>query len=59
MVTENKYDCIYSDILLPDGNGLDLIVKLRKNPSAINYKAPVIILTASSNEYIADQRDKC
>ena len=45
-----KYDCILSDVLLPDGNGLDFIVKLRKNPNAINNKTPVIILTASANE---------
>lgn len=47
---ENKYDCILSDVLLPDGNGLDFILKLRKNSNAINSKTPVIILTASVNE---------
>lgn len=47
---EKKYDCILSDVLLPDGNGLDFILKLRKTPSAINNKTPVIILTASANE---------
>ncbi len=47
---ENKYDCILSDVLLPDGNGLDFILKLRKTPTAINTKTPVIILTASANE---------
>ncbi|MFK8008867.1 MAG: ATP-binding protein [Saprospiraceae bacterium] len=47
---ENKYDCILSDVLLPDGNGLDFILKLRKTPSAINNKTPVIILTASAHE---------
>lgn len=47
---ENKYDCILSDVLLPDGNGMDFILKLRKTPSAINYKTPVIILTPSANE---------
>ena len=52
---EYKYDCILSDVLLPDGNGLDFIVKLRKNPNAINNKTPVIILTASANEKGAKQ----
>ncbi|MFK7770820.1 MAG: ATP-binding protein [Saprospiraceae bacterium] len=47
---ENKYDCILSDVLLPDGNGLDFISNLRKDPTAINYKTPVIILTASATE---------
>jgi len=47
---ENKYDCILSDVLLPDGNGLDFILNLRKNPTAINHKTPVIILTAGANE---------
>ena len=47
---ENKYDCILSDVLLPDGNGLDFISNLRKTPTAINYKTPVIMLTASANE---------
>lgn len=52
---KKKYDCILSDVILPDGNGLDFITKLRKCPTAINQKTPVIILTASSNEKGANQ----
>ncbi len=49
-VMSKKYDCILSDVILPDGNGLDFISALRNCPSAINQNTPVIILTASTNE---------
>lgn len=52
---KKKYDCIFSDIILPDGNGLEFISDLRKCPTAINQKTPVIILTASDNEKVVKQ----
>ena len=49
------YDCILSDVVLPDGNGMEFITELRKDSQAINYSTPVIILTASANEKGASQ----
>ncbi|MGB1243635.1 MAG: ATP-binding protein, partial [Chitinophagales bacterium] len=49
-LSANKYDCILSDVKLPDGNGLDFIRQLRKNTLAINQQTPVIVLTAGANE---------
>jgi len=45
-----KYDCIFSDVSLPDGNGLEFILKLKNDGTSINKNTPVIILTASANE---------
>jgi len=47
---EKKYDCILSDIKLPDGNGLDLLREIRENEAAINHHTAMIVLTASANE---------
>ncbi len=48
---ENKYDCILSDVKLPDGNGIDLIREIRENFNSPNYQTPVLILTASASEH--------
>jgi signal transduction histidine kinase/DNA-binding response OmpR family regulator len=50
MVAKKRYDCILSDVKLPDGNGLDFIANLRETEGAINQNTPVIVLTASANE---------
>lgn len=50
MVKKEQYDCILSDVKLPDGNGLEFIAGLRKKADAINQYTPVIVLTASANE---------
>lgn len=42
MGTENPYDAILLDVMLPDGNGFDICRQLR----AANCWAPVIMLTA-------------
>ena len=47
----NKYDCILSDVKLPDGNGIDLIREIRENFNSPNYQTPVLILTASASEH--------
>jgi len=46
-----KYDCILSDVKLPDGNGIDLIRDVRKNFNSPNYQTPVIVLTANASEH--------
>ncbi len=48
---KQKYDCILSDVKLPDGNGLDLIREIRENFNSPNYQTPVIVLTASASEH--------
>ena len=52
------YDCILSDVKLPDGNGFEFIAKLRGDHSAINQRTPIIILTASANEKEANYAKK-
>ncbi|MCC7224147.1 MAG: response regulator [Chitinophagales bacterium] len=46
------YDCIFVDIGLPDGRGLDFIKWLQDIPfeEAINTQTPIIILTAAVSE---------
>lgn len=50
MLNGSKYDCILSDVKLPDGDGIELIRTIRSNLNAPNYQTPVVILTASANE---------
>ena len=52
--TTIKYDCILSDVKLPDGSGLEYIAGMRAQESALNQNTPVIVLTASANEKEAD-----
>lgn len=44
-IEDYDYDCILLDIMLPDGNGLDLLGALKK----LNKKANVIILSAKDS----------
>ncbi len=57
-INQQLYDCILSDVKLPDGNGFELIAKLRSDHSAINQRSPIIILTASANEKEANYAKK-
>lgn len=57
-LAEQTYDCILSDMILPDGNGVTYMANLRKNQKAINQYTPVIILTASANEKGAAEAKK-
>ncbi|MGB1204007.1 MAG: ATP-binding protein [Chitinophagales bacterium] len=47
---QQKYDCILSDIKLPDGNGLELLQEIREDITDINHNTPMVVLTASANE---------
>ncbi len=49
-LVKEKFDCILSDVKLPDGNGLEFIRALRGNSNHQNQHTPVMVLTASSNE---------
>lgn len=57
---ETNIDCIILDMQLPDGNGLDLIEKIKKTPRLVNI--PIIINTAYElpkeqyDQIIADAR---
>lgn len=46
---QQKYDCILSDVILPDGDGLGHILELRLDEKAVNQNTPVIITTAKAN----------
>ena len=47
--TQYKYDCILSDVKLPDGNGIDFIRTIQQNPKHLNHSTPVIVLTAGAS----------
>ena len=44
-IADYDYDCILLDIMLPDGNGIDVLKELRK----LNKKTSVIILSAKNS----------
>ena len=45
-----QYDCILSDVKLPDGNGIDYIATLRNEPLSLNSRTPVIVITAGATD---------
>ncbi|MFT7450641.1 MAG: CheY-like chemotaxis protein/HPt (histidine-containing phosphotransfer) domain-containing protein, partial [Patescibacteria group bacterium] len=49
-IEAEQFDCILSDVKLPDGNGLAFIKDLREQSGQQNQHTPIIVLTASSNE---------
>lgn len=50
LLSQKEYDCILSDVILPDGNGIDFISYLRYKWTSPNQCTPVIVLTASANK---------
>lgn len=42
-----KYDCIFADIELPDGSGLDFICQIQQNKQHLNFVTPIIVLSAT------------
>ncbi len=53
----NKHtpDLIVLDVMLPDGNGLDICAKLKSN--AKTYDIPVLMMSA--NNYLSSIKNKC
>ncbi len=54
LLNQKTYDCILSDVKLPEGSGIDFIEQLRNDKNAINYKTPVIVVTAGAT--ISEQK---
>lgn len=50
LLSKKNYDCILSDVKLPDGNGIDFISELRKNNNILNNNTPVIVITAGATD---------
>jgi len=54
--TGNKYDLIFSDIEMPNMNGLEFLKRVKSN---INYKnIPVIMLTSLNDKETVDKTKK-
>ncbi|MGI0494098.1 ATP-binding protein [Alkalinema pantanalense CENA528] len=49
LVSTHEFNCIFVDYRLPDGNGLDLVKRLRQQ----GIRVPIISLTGQSNDQIA------
>ena len=50
--TESYYECIFLDYRLPDGDGLDLLKRIR---NTIGCSSPIIIMTSYEDEELAIQ----
>lgn len=50
LVATKQYDCILTDVKLPDGNGIDFIEQLRSQRVAINKDTLVIVITAGATD---------
>ncbi len=48
VLNENYPDLIICDVMLPDGNGLDLLTEIKENPST--FQVPIILLSAVNNQ---------
>lgn len=63
LLNENKYDLLTLDVLLPDGNGLELIDQIKNITSAKDL--PIIVISATkpdendNNDLVADNSSVC
>lgn len=48
-LTEQAFDCVFLDYLLPDGDGLTLVKEIR----SLGFKTPLVVLTGQGDEQIA------
>jgi len=53
--SKNLYDIIFSDIGLPDINGIEVITHIRSNEN-VNKNTPIFVITAFSDE---ETKTKC
>lgn len=51
MIRKNEFDLVLLDIMLPDGNGLDVL----KNIQKISPKLPVIMITGGNDIEVAEK----
>lgn len=50
LLIKKTYDCILSDVKLPDGNGIDFISGLRETNKTLNHRTPVVVITAGATD---------
>ncbi len=48
MLDKNKFDIALIDIHMPNKNGLDVIIHTRSDNQSINYKTPIVVITANA-----------
>ena len=48
MTSVNRYDIIFMDHLMPEMDGIECMHKIRQQPTGLNNKAPIIVLTANA-----------
>ena len=58
IVKKEKFDLILMDIMLPEKNGYEVTIEIRKLEKENNIKNPVPIIALTANTYDND-RDKC
>ncbi len=54
----NSYDLILMDIMLPEMNGYEITIEIRKFEKANKVKNPVVIIALTANTYEND-KEKC
>ncbi len=48
MIRETHYDCIFLDYRMPEMDGSETLVEMKKNTDHLNTETPVIVLTANA-----------
>jgi two-component system aerobic respiration control sensor histidine kinase ArcB len=55
VLSQAKFDLIFSDIGLPDGTGIDIINIIKKNRLSLNFITPFIAITANADTATIDK----
>ncbi|OHD16019.1 MAG: hypothetical protein A2086_04865 [Spirochaetes bacterium GWD1_27_9] len=53
LLSKNKYDLVFSDIEMPNMNGMELLTRAKKNPTTKNI--PIVMLTSLDKQEIIDK----
>lgn len=53
-----RFDCVLSDIGLPDGTGLDIVKTIKKNMQSQNINTPFLALTANADPDIISKGEQ-